>query len=228
MDQQLQILINRVWIAPWADRFLASISNYAAWAPILLILVALGLLFGSFKFRMMILTAGLAVGISDGICVNGLKHLVERPRPSQVEPGVRVVEMGGVSRALPRILGLSSPPRVTYPLGNVIPTKGPNPDKVVTGKSFPSGHAANNLAVATVLLLFYPRRGWIYLPIALLIAYSRIYTGAHWPLDVLAGMALGVAGGWMATRLLQWFWKSFGRRLFPKLADLHPEIIREA
>ena len=83
MDQQLQILINRVWVAPWADRFLSFISNYAAWAPILLLLLVVGLLFGSFKFRAMILAAGFAVGISDGICVNGLKHLVERPRPSQ-------------------------------------------------------------------------------------------------------------------------------------------------
>ena len=227
MDQQLQILINRVWVAPWADRFLSFISNYAAWAPILLLLLVVGLIFGSFKFRAMILAAGFAVGISDGICVNGLKHLVGRPRPSQVEPGVRLVERGGVSRSLPRILGLSSPPRVTYPLGKEIPTKGPIPGKVVTGKSFPSGHAANNLAVATVCLLFYPRRGWIYLPIALLIAYSRIYTGAHWPLDVLTGMFLGVAGGWIAVRLVESFWKSFGRRLFPKLADLHPEILTE-
>jgi undecaprenyl-diphosphatase len=116
---------------------------------------------------------------------------------------------------------------VTYPLGKEIPTDDRFPGKTVTGRSFPSGHAANNLAVATALLLFYPRRGWIYLPIALLIAYSRIYTGAHWPLDVVTGMALGVAGGWIAVRLVESFWKIFGRRLFPKLADLHPEIINE-
>ena len=225
MDQQLQILINRVWVAPWSDRLLSFISNYSAWAPILLLFLVLGLLFGSFKFRAMILTAGLAVGISDGIFVNGLKHLVARPRPIQVESGVRVVEMGGVSRSLPRILGLSSPPRVTYPLGKEIPKVWGIIGKEVTGKSFPSGHAANNMAVATVILLFYPRRGWIYLPIALLIAYSRIYTGAHWPLDVLAGMLLGVAGGWLAVRGIRTCWRNFGSRIFPRHAMLYPELL---
>jgi hypothetical protein len=34
----------------------------------------------------------------------------------------------------------------------------------VTGRSFPSGHAANNMAVATVLILFYRRKGWFYSP----------------------------------------------------------------
>jgi len=225
MDQQLQILINRVWVAPWSDRLLSFISNYSAWAPILLLVLILGLVFGNFKFRAMILTAGLAVGISDGIFVNGLKHLVARPRPIQVEPGVRVVEMGVGSRSLPRILGLSSPPRVTFPLGKEIPKVRGIFGKGLTGKSFPSGHAANNMAVATVLLLFYPRRGWIYLPIALLIAYSRIYTGAHWPLDVLVGMLLGVAGGWLAVRGICTCWRNLGSRIFPRQALLYPELL---
>jgi undecaprenyl-diphosphatase len=93
------------------------------------------------------------------------------------------------------------------------------------GRSFPSGHAANNMAVATVLLLFFPRRGWLYLPVALLIAYSRIYTGSHWPLDVVAGMLLGIAGGWIATRLLQFLWHRLGPIILPRLAQAHPELI---
>jgi undecaprenyl-diphosphatase len=94
-----------------------------------------------------------------------------------------------------------------------------------TGRSFPSGHAANNMAVATVLLLLFPGRGWLYLPVALLIAYSRIYTGSHWPLDVVAGMLLGIAGGWIATRLLQILWRRLGPNLLPRLAEAHPELI---
>ena len=70
--------------------------------------------------------------------------------------------------------------------------------------------------------------GWLplaALPIALLIAYSRIYTGSHWPLDILAGILLGIGGGWIATRLVQWLWRRFAGKFFPSLAASHPELI---
>lgn len=227
MDQSLQILINREWTAPWADRLFAVIADFGAWAPWLAVAVVLGLLFGDFKFRAMILAAGLAVGLSDGIGVNVLKHAVGRPRPSQVEPGVRLVSQGEAPRPLPKICGFLSDPVVGYPHGIETP---PVPGMLIDnqphqGRSFPSGHAANNMAVATVLLLFYPRRGWFYLPVALLIAYSRIYTGSHWPLDVCAGMILGICGGWLAVFLLRNLWRSLGPRLAPSLASVHSDLI---
>jgi undecaprenyl-diphosphatase len=61
--------------------------------------------------------------------------------------------------------------------------------------SFPSGHATISFACATVLAGAAPRfRVPLYL-LAAAIAYSRLYNGVHWPLDVLAGAALGVAIG---------------------------------
>lgn len=216
MDQQLQILINREWISPWADRLLAFLSNYGAWAPWLLVLVLALVVFGDFKLRAALLTIGLAIGLSDGIGVNLLKHAVARPRPSQVEPGVRFVEMGLPPSHWPKIAGLLSEPRVLYPHGTQPPEiPGMLIPDAVTGRSFPSGHAANNMAVATVLILLYPRRGWLYLPVALLIAYARIYTGSHWPLDVAAGIILGIAGGWMATRIAAMLWSRLGGKFFP-------------
>jgi undecaprenyl-diphosphatase len=59
--------------------------------------------------------------------------------------------------------------------------------------SFPSGHAATSFACATVLATAWP---WLRAPayvLAALIALSRLYDGDHFPLDVLAGAALGVA-----------------------------------
>ena len=228
MDQQLQILINREWTDPLADRFMAFLTNYGAWAPWLLALLLLGIIFGNFRFRAAMLAAGLAVGLSDGIGVNFFKHAVGRPRPSQVEPGVRVVELGVPPAHLPAIAGIINPPKVGYPRGTEPPAvpgmlsdDGPPPGE---GRSFPSGHAANNMAVATVLILFFPRLGWLYLPVALLIGYSRIYTGSHWPLDVLAGMILGVAGGWIATRLVCRLWKILGPRFFARHAAEFPEL----
>ena len=227
MDQQLEILINRDWSATWADKILAFVSDFGAWAPWLLLLLVLGILLGDFRFRAMLLAAGLAIGFSDGIGVNLLKRAVGRPRPSQVEPGVRMVALGMAPDHLPKVFGLMTAPQVSYPHGEH-PPEFPGmltQDCPPNGRSFPSGHAANNMAVATVLILFYRRRGWIYLPVALTICYSRIYTGSHWPLDVLAGIILGILGGWLATRLLEFCWKRFGSRLAPDLAAVHPSLL---
>jgi undecaprenyl-diphosphatase len=226
MDQQLEILINREWIAPWSDRFLAFLSNYGAWAPWLLVLVVVALLLGDFKLRAALLTVALAVGLCDGIAVNILKHAVARARPSQVEPGVRYVEMGGVPGHWPKIMGFAAEPKVSFPNGKEPPEiAGMLVNDGATGRSFPSGHAANNIAVATVLMVFYPRRGWLYLPIALLICYARIYTGSHWPLDVLAGMIAGVLGGTMACWIMQLLWRRWGGKLFPEYAAKHSSLL---
>jgi undecaprenyl-diphosphatase len=64
------------------------------------------------------------------------------------------------------------------------------------GHSFPSGHATSSFACAVVLYSFTPRlRAWLLL-LAAAIAFSRLYVGVHYPLDVLAGSALGSALGW--------------------------------
>ncbi|MDE3025541.1 MAG: phosphatase PAP2 family protein [Acidobacteriota bacterium] len=59
--------------------------------------------------------------------------------------------------------------------------------------SFPSTHSATSFACATVLSALVPRAAPGFFALATAIAYSRLYVGVHWPLDVVAGAALGVA-----------------------------------
>lgn len=70
--------------------------------------------------------------------------------------------------------------------------------------SFPSGHAGACFAVASVLFLCLPRRfGIPALVMAGLISFSRLYVGAHYPTDVLAGILVGCIAGWVACRILR-------------------------
>lgn len=69
---------------------------------------------------------------------------------------------------------------------------------------FVSAHAANAFSFATFTTLLFRSRGYaifIY-PWALVIAYTRIYLGVHYPGDVLGGMLLGILVGWAVYRLL--------------------------
>ncbi|MBA3842179.1 MAG: phosphatase PAP2 family protein [Actinobacteria bacterium] len=64
--------------------------------------------------------------------------------------------------------------------------------KVPTSHSFPSGHSSTSFAAATVIAAISPRLRIPAFVLAAGIAFSRVYNGVHWPLDVLAGSALGV------------------------------------
>lgn len=70
-----------------------------------------------------------------------------------------------------------------------------------TSRSFPSRHALSVGVFATVL--WRARRwlgavAWLY---GLLVCVGRIYSGKHWPTDLLAGLVLGSAVGWLLWRL---------------------------
>jgi membrane-associated phospholipid phosphatase len=71
-----------------------------------------------------------------------------------------------------------------------------------TDFSFPSDHAVMAGAVAMGLFLVSRRIGLVALVAALLMAFTRVYVGAHYPDDVIAGLALGagvVALGWLVV-----------------------------
>jgi membrane-associated phospholipid phosphatase len=67
--------------------------------------------------------------------------------------------------------------------------------------SFPSGHSASGFAFATGVCSELPGLAPVLIPLAFAVAYSRVYTGVHYPSDVVGGAAIGVACGVIATRL---------------------------
>ncbi len=72
---------------------------------------------------------------------------------------------------------------------------------------FPSSHAANVFAVWTLLAVRHRRVAFYLLAIPPGVAYSRIYVGVHYPLDVLGGALLGILlalGVWMIGERVFW------------------------
>lgn len=71
-----------------------------------------------------------------------------------------------------------------------------------TTSSFPSGHTASSFAAATAILVYDRRAGAVAVLYAALVGFSRLYLFVHWPTDVLAGAAVGIAVALLAIRFM--------------------------
>lgn len=72
------------------------------------------------------------------------------------------------------------------------------------GRSFPSAHAANAFALVVAAAPLVPKGWLLLLPIAGLVALSRVVLGVHYPSDILAGAGLGALLGALAIFARAW------------------------
>lgn len=160
----------------WRNAVLDLLMPVASHTPLLWMLAVLALLLllprrGPLAVLFMALVLGGSVGLADLITNQG-KGAVGRVRPLNALPGVHFQQEGEWR---------------TRPADFV-------QDKE-RGSSYPSGHAANSMALALAATLLWPGIGscvrpWIFL-LPLVVGYSRLYLGKHYPTDVLAGWVVG-------------------------------------
>jgi undecaprenyl-diphosphatase len=194
--------VNQVWIGPRLDFFMAAMSDYNLFRiPLAVAIIAL-LVFGRFREHTFLALMFFCLLIGDGVIMNGLKHAVNRPRPREALTGVRVVALDGVAWSHP------------------------TPETTAGGHSFPSSHVGNNVALALVATTLYGRWASILWLWAALMGYARVYVGAHYPSDVLGGVAISLIYSWAIIRLGEWAWHRYAPRLTPKFYDRHPSLLR--
>ena len=186
IDTALFIFFNGTLSNPVGDFLWPLITDYDRFLVVRILLVGIWLALmirGGKRGRTAALLVVLVLVCSDQLSSFVIKPLVQRPRPCHAVEGVPVVENVHL------LVGCGG------------------------GKSFPSSHAVNNFAVATLFAFFYRRaRIWLYLW-AFLVAFSRVAVGVHFPLDILAGALIGSG----IALAVFWLWKLAGRTIAPWL-----------
>jgi len=169
IDRTLFLFFNRTISNPVFDSFFVFITQRDSW---IIPLAAAAIIFIIREKRRALVVMGLviiAVAISDPLCVRIIKPLVHRLRPchpSYFIDGQHLFLAGGHF-----LFGYKK------------------------SLSFPSAHAMNWFAAATVVCFFYPKRVWWFFIPAFLVALSRVYVGVHYPLDIVAGALFGITIG---------------------------------
>ena len=69
--------------------------------------------------------------------------------------------------------------------------------------SFPSGHAAFFFALSTIIYFYNKKAGLLFFLASFLISISRVFSGVHWPSDILVGALVGIFSGWLVMKIFK-------------------------
>ncbi len=161
LDKELLLLINN-FHNHILDSIMVTASLKFSWIPLYIILLYIIIRDYRRKSWLVIIIIGLTVLIADQASVHLFKNIFQRLRPCHED------ELSG-------LLHLVNPCGGKY--------------------GFVSSHAANSFSVAVmIILLLKDKHLWIW-PVMLfygvIIIYSRVYLGVHYPSDVIAGAVVG-------------------------------------
>lgn len=181
LDREVFVTINSQWHNGLFDALLQFARNPYTWAPLYFFL----LVFMWYNFRwkgaIWVLFFIATFGITDSISGQILKGMFERYRPC-------------------------NDPFFSQFVRSLVPCAGRH--------SFPSNHAANHFALAMFMFLTLKRPFgkwmWVTFLWALLVSYAQIYTGQHYPSDIVYGTLAGLIFGTLTATIYNTKFKRFG------------------
>ncbi len=174
LDTQLFLFLNGKHNV-FFDPIMYWLSDKLVWIPMYLLIAFLVVKHYKMQGIVILLSVGVVIALCDQTASHLIKNLVLRLRPSH-EP------------SLAGLIHLSKAgPGGLY--------------------GFVSSHAANAFGLATFMYFVLDDRFkwlkyWLFIW-AVLVSYSRIYNGVHYPGDVIGGAAIGLLLGWMMAKLYQ-------------------------
>jgi len=178
-DTDLFLFLNNLGSEPWDGLWRFITEKYSS-IPLYALLLYLVFKELGWKGTLIVMVAAALLITTTDQLANLFKYGIERPRPCRVES--LQASMRFVADGCGRF-------------------------------GYFSAHAASSMAAAVFLGLILRNR-YKYLPFLLLlwaviVAYSRIYLGVHYPLDIITGMFFGGLLGWVFYTLQQWGQRRF-------------------
>ena len=158
---------------PFFDGIMFAISEKMVWIPFYISIVYIAIKYWKRESIWIILSLILCIVIADQVASGILKDLVQRPRPSHA------IKLQGLVHLVNDYRGGSF--------------------------GFVSSHAANAFGFALLTSLLFKNRRYaiVIFSWAILTAYSRIYIGVHYPLDIIGGVLVGVLAAFLCFWLIQ-------------------------
>lgn len=182
IDEGMLLIVNGSH-TPFLDKAMWLISDKWFWVPLYVLLIVILLRKAGIKKGILsLLLIAALITATDQTCASLIRPLVCRMRPTNPDNPVSAL---------------------------IVPVNGYHGGLY----GFPSCHAANTFALAVFLSLIFRNRyatlsllSW-----SLLVSYSRVYLGVHYPADILGGYAVGSAFAMIYYLPLRWFDRTISR-----------------